>query len=243
MPFRYCPESAFLNYTPTVVQGSAVTGYPVTHLTDYYRPDLVFEAATGALTVRATLSATAEVAAVALLDPSWVATAGLTLGGTALNVGLNTLDQRRGGLWENDPPSDLSTVDLVVPNGVMTRGSTSTASTLIVCGEWNEIGTNPVDPIQRRRINTEPASYLVLEEDWRFELTGQTDVARWQTIRQEWEQVYLWEEDGPDTAPYLMLGQLTQPPSINLARGEGGITEVNCTWRTIPAPLNVWARP
>ena len=127
-------------------------------------------------------------------------------------------------------------------NNVVGRDGVHSASTLIVCGEWNELGIDPQNPVQRRRVNIEPTHYLVLEEDWTLRLNGGAEVALWLKIRQEWDQVYLWEEDGPQTGRHVMLGQLTEPPRINLARGEGGITEVRCTWRTLPAPFNIWNR-
>ena len=246
MAFFYCPESAFLAFTPTVEVGTALTDSPVSRLTDYFRPDITFRhQSPDALTVRATLTAPATVQAAVLLDPSWIAdtSTGVTLAGDALAVGVNVIDQRTTSLWVPDTPTQRTSLDLVIPANTPARSSYYAASVLLLCGEWNQLGSDPQNPIQRRRVAVEPYEYLTLEEEWILRLDDATEVARWLGIRRAWDQVYVWEQDvdlnNPRVAPALLLGRLTEPPRIDRAIG-GGITQVACTWRSMPARINMW---
>ena len=236
--FHYCPESDFLAFTPRMVGSTDDADYPVSRLANYHRPDLAFRPndPAGALTVRATLDQATTIAAAVLLDPTWETTNGLTLGGSDLDVQINPIDQRRVAFAAHDPDHPPGTaLDLVVPANAPIEGDNAALGTLILCKEWNRLGTNPQNPIIRRRVIEEPENYCTIEEDWTILVHSPEEFARWHKIRREWEQLYLWHEIGRGTAPRIMLAYLTRPPDVPLA--PGGEAEVNCTWRTLPAPI------
>ena len=236
MPFFYCPESDFVGFDARLHTGTAQAAYPVSRLKDYYRPDLLWKNVVEGVRIDLDLDAASDVAAVALMDPGWTSVGNVraSIAGESFDPGVSRLDWRTQQIAVPDPALvNQASLRLVLPNNMDGRYD---LSTIIVCRSWTELGTNPQNPIRRRRVLGEPEGYVTLEEDWTILVHTDAEIARWHKIRREWDQLYLWAEEGRTDNPRLLLAHLVRPPSEPLSIG--GESEISCTWRSVPGRIN-----